>query len=97
MIGARLSCVVIGCKRTAAAERFPNATAILCGKCFRLAPRHLRRRIRRIEKTMRRLGIMDAPFGSTSPGSLERRLLILHSRIFDRIRDKAFEARVGIA
>lgn len=38
----RLHCIAPGCRRTAPADRYPESTEIICGKCWRgrVAPRH---------------------------------------------------------
>ncbi|MEI9885921.1 MAG: hypothetical protein WDN08_05355 [Rhizomicrobium sp.] len=46
---------------------------------------------------MRRLGWANwQSWGDTSPGSRERKLLVLHSAVFNRITREATEARMGI-
>ena len=90
----RIPCCIIGCRRTAPKDRFPDATEIICGKCYRLTPRYLRRRLRRIQKLMLRRGVTGIQ--GTKPGSVERRLVCLEWEIWDRIKRKAQDAKVGI-
>jgi len=39
----RINCLVPFCRRTAAREKYPAATQIICGKHYRLADKRLRR------------------------------------------------------
>ncbi len=90
--------MVVGCRRTAPKEKYPEGTRIICGKCWRLAPRYLRRRYSRLRRIMRKLHIEldDLDFGGTKPGSPERRVLVLWYENWDRIVGRATEARMGI-
>jgi len=51
----RIPCVVPFCRRTAAREKFPDATEIICGKHHRLA----RKRLRRLMTLARRRWVRD--------------------------------------
>lgn len=90
----RIACVVLGCRRTAPQDRYPGCTQIICGKCFHLASQHLRRRCRRIERLMRKLGARH--WHDTKPNSPGRRALILQSKVFGQIVASATERKVGI-
>src|SRR5262249_34875699 len=90
----RIPCLVVGCRRTAPRERYPDCTEIICGKCFRLASRVIRRRLSRIQRLMRRHGITD--WEHTAPGSWERKLVVLEYQCWNRIKKQATEARMGI-
>jgi hypothetical protein len=94
----RIPCLVLGCRRTAPASRYSEGTRIICGKCWRLSSKHDRRRIRRVERIIRRLGfdLATVTYGHTEPGSKGRRALVLHTQLFDRIAKQATEAKVGI-
>lgn len=43
MMGDRIPCAVPFCRRTAARDKHPNATEIICGKHWRLARKRRRR------------------------------------------------------
>lgn len=96
--GARLNCIVIGCRRTADAAKYPPHTRIICGKCWRLSSPALRRRIRRLEKVMRKLGAIDAnhDWTETEPSTRARWSQHLHHKLFDQIAGEAFETRAGL-
>jgi|GEM_PF-840398 len=55
----RIPCITPGCKRTAPAEKYPDSTEIICGKCFRALPADLKQQHRRcwgeINKWRRRI------------------------------------------
>lgn len=87
----------MGCRRTAAQEKHPGCTTIVCAICWRLAPKHFRLRVRRIERIARKIGF-DL-WGCTSwpkPFTPERRLLYLHNQAFKRLIAAATEVKVGI-
>jgi hypothetical protein len=90
----RIPCVVLGCRRTGAADRYPPDSTLICGKCFRLAPVHLRRRVRRLERIMKRLGVTG--LRDSKPGTPGRQAAVLHWKTWDRIVKAATEAKVGI-
>ncbi len=60
----RIRCEAVGCRRTAAAAKYSPDTIIICGKCWRLAPRALRLRRLAAERAVakaeaRSLGLDD--------------------------------------
>lgn len=87
---------MVGCRRTADASKYEPGTEIICGKCFRLAPKYLRRRESRIKRIMKRMGIQDWDWEKTRPGSAERRVIVLHYETWQKIKKTAIEARMGI-
>jgi len=91
----RIPCVIGGCGRTGAAEKYPGHTELLCSKCFRHAPRYLKKRFRRLERIMDRMGVTG--WTGTKPGSKERTVLILHDRTWKHLIAKIVEAKAGIA
>jgi hypothetical protein len=94
----RILCCVIGCRRTAPQEKYPGCTKIICGKCWQLAPPYFRRRVRRIEKLARKMGVdLDNIVQWPAPFTIERRLMLLHARAFDRLQAAAIERKVGIS
>jgi hypothetical protein len=57
----RIRCINPTCRRTAAQDKHPGSSQIICGKCWRAIPdrmrmrwRQLHRRWKRIERTMRK-------------------------------------------
>lgn len=50
----RIACEGIGCRRTASAEKYGPETKIICGKCWRLAPKALRLERRAAEREVER-------------------------------------------
>jgi hypothetical protein len=93
----RIPCLIIGCNRTAAEAKYPPNTRIICGKCWRLAEKYLRRRIRHIERLGRKMGIdWDTVEWDDAPPGPKRRVLWLHSKCFDLIVKSATERKVGI-
>ncbi len=90
----RIPCLVLGCRRTARADRYPPNTEIICAKCWRLVPKYLKRRARRLERIMRRLKVEG--WGEAPPGTPARRVLVLHRQAWRKIRRAVIEARVGI-
>lgn len=54
MLGAdRISCVVVGCRRTAPRKKFPNSVEIICGPCGARV-RDVRKVYRRARKRLHR-------------------------------------------
>lgn len=93
----RIPCVIIGCRRTAAESKYPAGTQIICGKCFRLASKHLLRRHRRLRRLLTKLGIEDMDIGDTAPGSKERQVWVMFDQSWKAIVRSATEAKVGIS
>ncbi len=92
----RIRCVVVGCRRTAPTDRYPEGTEIICGKCFRLAPQYLIQRHRRLRRLLKKMGIEDVDIGDTKPGSKERRCWLLFDQSWKQIVKRATEAKMGI-
>lgn len=91
----RIPCVVVGCRRTAPRSKYPGEhVVIICGKCWRLASRTSRRRIRHVERIMRREGVTG--WQDSKPNTVGRKAVFLHSKMFDRIVREATEAKMGI-
>lgn len=95
----RIPCCVPFCKRTASRDKFPNASEIICGKHWRMAPAAWRRRLSRLRRTYRRR------FGDNGPwfyagGTRERidawRIKDLDCRLWDRCKKAAIEAAGGL-
>jgi hypothetical protein len=91
--------MVIGCRRTAPADRYCADAKIICGKCWSLAPLYLRRRISRLERIGRKLGVQwdTVTWADTQPDSRERLVVWLHAAVFDKLARAATEVKVGIA
>ena len=85
---------MLGCRRTAPEDRHPGATQIICGKCYCTAPRYLRRRFRRLERILRKMGVVH--WHDTKPMTPGRRALSLHFKVFTQIVAAATEQKVGI-
>lgn len=94
----RIRCLILGCRRTAPADKWPPNTTIICGQCWSLAPKYLRRRARKLERILLKLGhdIHCVQWGDAPPGSPARRALVLHSENFDRMKKAITETRVGL-
>jgi len=52
---ARIPCINPSCRRTAPREKFPDAEAVICGRCFRALPGNMRAYHRLLERRSRRL------------------------------------------
>lgn len=93
----RIGCCVIGCKRTASQEKYPGCSRIICPICWKLAPQSFRRRVRRIERIARKMGVdLDGMLDWPPPGTVERRLALLHAQAFENLVKAAIEVKVGI-
>lgn len=79
----RIPCLIVGCRRTAPRSRYPEGTEIICGKCYRLAPKRWRRLKSKIERRLKR---------DPDNATLRR----LDRRVWDRIIPAVQEVRVGI-
>lgn len=90
----RIPCVIPFCRCTAPKERYPDGTEIICSKCYRLASKHDRRRLRRVHRIMTREGVTG--FRDSKPGSVGRHAVVLQNRLWERIVKQATEAKVGI-
>lgn len=69
----RILCVNPRCKRTAAQDKHPDGTEIVCGKCWRNLPQHMRDRYRALQRRDRRierLVMKRAANGITRPAQL---------------------------
>lgn len=53
-MSGRIACITPNCRRTAPAEKYEEGTEIICGKCFRNLPQHLRADHRRFWKEIRK-------------------------------------------
>lgn len=51
----RIACINSSCRRTAAADKHPGSTWIICGKCYRAMPERFRSRWKALNKRSRRL------------------------------------------
>lgn len=51
----RIPCINPTCRRTAAQDKFPGSTQIICGKCWRATPDRMRRRWKQLKARWRRL------------------------------------------
>lgn len=88
---------MLGCRRTASQEKYPGCTKIICGKCWQLAPKYFRKRVRLIERLAHKRGIdLDSITEWPKPFTPARRLMWLHSCAFDRLVKAAIEVKVGI-
>ena len=92
----RIPCMILGCRRTADAAKFPPNTAIICGICYRMAPTFLKARVRRLKRLKAKLGVAgwEAP---GAPGSPQRRVLILHGRAWRQLAERVTQIKVGIS
>lgn len=95
--GDRLPCIGPGCRRTAPRSKYPDATGIVCGKCWKLLPLDLRQKHRMLERRRRwlvrrwqRKGVDNPPLPNIE------RLLGLN---WDAIRSwlRAPQAPIGLA
>jgi hypothetical protein len=94
----RIGCCVIGCRRTAPQDKNPGYVKIICGKCWNLAPRYHRRRVRLLERIARKKGVdLDSMAEWPPPYSIARRIALLHATAFDRLVASAIEVKVGIS
>jgi hypothetical protein len=91
----RIPCCIIGCRRTAPADRYPENTEIICGKCFRLAPRHIRQRLRRLMRICRKLGVTG--YHDSKPGTAGRKAIVLTNLAWNRMKKVVTDRKVGIA
>ncbi|MDQ0135724.1 hypothetical protein J2T08_003645 [Neorhizobium galegae] len=55
-MNARIPCLNPNCRRTAAQEKYPNSSNIICGKCWKAMPAEFRRRWKTLKSRDRRLG-----------------------------------------
>ena len=83
----RIPCAVLGCKRTAPADKHPDGTRICCRQCWRLSARATRDRYRAAVRTLRRF---------TEETSTWRTLLFVVQGAFDDAVREATEARAGL-
>ncbi len=95
----RIPCCVPYCRRTAAREKFPGCTEIICGKHARMAPRTIRLRYRKLFRRYRKnLGGME--YWEHPAGSLLRiegvRLARILDRLWERYKAAAIQAAAGI-
>lgn len=80
----RITCCVVGCKRTASRQRHPNADEIICAKCWRGIERRTKLMRARIWRRASRVGWTDG-------------LMHLNSLIWQRCKRQANDARAGLA
>lgn len=69
----RILCINPVCRRTAAQEKHPDCNEIVCGKCWRKLPQHLRDRYRALkkrDKRIARLAMKRAAKGVSKPAQL---------------------------
>lgn len=89
----RILCINPCCKRTAAEEKYPDCSEIVCGKCWRKLPQHLRdrhRALKKRDKRIERLVMKRAANGIAKPAQLDtlEALLNRHDhRNWSRIRN----------
>lgn len=81
----RIPCLVLGCRRTAAASKYPPGTEIICGKCWRQVPKAIRNRIRDLRRTRRTLRRRWAKKGVHAPNT--RCLDSLIGREWDKVKE----------
>lgn len=93
----RISCCVPFCRRTCRNDE--GYVEHLCGKHWRLADKHLRRRRGKIERRYRRrfgnTGFWEYPAGSSERIEAVR-LWRLLDRLWERCKKQAIERAVGI-
>ena len=51
----RIPCINPRCNRTADATKYPNTTAIICQKCWKLLPSEMRQKEKRTKSIIRKL------------------------------------------
>lgn len=54
-MSSRIPCINPLCRRTAAQDKFPGSTQIICGKCWRAVPDRIRRRWKQLKTRWKRL------------------------------------------
>lgn len=99
----RIPCVVVTCRRTAPASKYPEGTVICCGKCWRLGDRELRRRWTAVDRELNRLETAATPlegggwsFRSKDAYVRHRDVAAARHEIFTKVVDQAQQARAGI-
>lgn len=92
----RIPCRVVGCRRTAkrSPEDVDKNVHIICYKCWRLSSKASRKRILRVERFMRKIGVTG--WHDSKPGTPGRHGVILHNKLFEKIVAEATEAQVGL-
>lgn len=84
----RIPCVVPGCGRTA--KREDRDREIICGPHYRLVPRWMRRRYRRLRRLMERAVSMNQP-------ELIERIYPLCLTTWEKIKARSIEVAMGIS
>ena len=99
----RIPCVVLSCRRTAPASKYPEGTIICCGKCWRLSDKALRVRWRTARREREQLEAAADPldgggfsFKSREAYFAHADVLALEHAYWDQIIVQANEARAGI-
>lgn len=82
----RIPCAVVGCRRTASAEKYGECD-ICCGKCWRLGSALNRRRYRMAARLLKR--------GLPTTRQIDRAQSIQH-RAWANVVREATEARAGV-
>lgn len=102
----RIRCDVIGCRRTAAASKYPEGTHICCGKCWRVGGTLATRRAwskwdreaEALDKELRAMVDSGVARADLPEDKVKRVDLCaaMASDLFTAIVQKASEARAGI-
>ncbi|MCV9960792.1 hypothetical protein OIU34_02670 [Pararhizobium sp. BT-229] len=53
--GGRIPCINPTCRRTAAQDKYPGSSSIICGKCWRSLPARMRARHKQLNRRSRTL------------------------------------------
>lgn len=86
----RIACINPNCRRTAAQEKHPGSTWIICGKCYRAMPGRFRARWKALNKRSRRLPRISEKTKTTTTAARSRqwfRINRLYGRAWDRLND----------
>lgn len=51
----RIPCINPNCRRTASREKYPGATNIICGKCWRAIPDQMRKRWKQLKSRWKKI------------------------------------------
>lgn len=84
----RIPCEIVGCGRTF--QRKPEDAPdvrVMCGKHFRLAPSHMRRRLAKLRRRLDRAKTQEE----------WQRVATICTRMWDRIRERSMQIALGIS
>ncbi len=87
----RIACINPNCRRTAAQDKHPGSTWIICGKCYRAMPDRFRVRWKALNKRSRRLTRISEKTKNTTMAARSRQWFRI-DRMYNRAWDRLVEA-----